>query len=177
LAPCYGDLVREGDAVLANELPIYTAILVDALTEITWEKPELVKETAMESIAWPMMVTRHYPKKSDLARLADQIGLASKSPVRPKAQHTWKPYGKLNSYLLRMVDDLGDKRMLTKENVPYYLDILMPIFEGVAKEEGGWENYEEFAAIGRTAARRGKAGVQRSAVRNRVRKALNAFAC
>jgi hypothetical protein len=58
----------------------------------------------------------------------------------------------------------------------YLDDVLMPLFEKVAIEEGGWENYEEFAEIARSAAKRGKSGVQKSEIRSRVKKALKAIA-
>jgi hypothetical protein len=76
-----------------------------------------------------------------------------------------------------VVERWGDGRPLTRENIPYYLnEVLMPLFEKVAAEEGGWEKYPEFAAIAKNAARRGKRGVQRSEIRGRVSRALKAMA-
>jgi hypothetical protein len=175
----YCKLVEEGHDMLANELPIYAFDLVRALERIAQERPHLVKDFAAEVVEWPIMAARHYPKKSDFKELADRIGLASKSPINPRERQTWKTTTLLNRYLLRMIVDerCGEGRELTKQTVPYYLDeVLMPLFEKVAAEEGGWENYEEFADIARSAAKRGKTGVQKSEIRSRVKKALRALA-
>ena len=179
LVPAFSEIATEGNTGLASELPIHTERLVRTLNQIALEKPELLRSSASESIEWPIMATRHHPKKSDFAKLADTIGLASESPVKPQSRHNWKPETKLNRYILDMitVERWGDGRSLAKESVAYYLDeILMPLFEKVALEVGGWENYEEFAEIALSAAKRGKAGVQRSEIRNRVKKVLKSLA-
>ena len=124
------------------------------------------------------MASRHHPKRSDFAKLADRIGLATKSRVAPKERHTWNPNTALNRYLIDLLvtECWGDGRLLTRETRPYYRDeVLMPLFDKVAAELGGWENYPEFAAIAQSAAKRGKAGVQRSEIRNRVDRALKAL--
>jgi hypothetical protein len=175
----YCKLVDEGHEMLANELPIYAFDLVRTLDRIAREQPHLVKDFAAQVVEWPVMAARHYPKKSDFKELADRIGLASQSPINPKERQTWKTTTLLNRYLLRMIVDegWGEGRELTKKSVPYYLDkVLMPLFEKVAMEEGGWENYKEFADIARSAAKRGKSGVQKSEIRSRVKKALRALA-
>lgn len=174
----YCQLAREGGC-LAEELPLYTGNLVKTVNEIAHSQADLVRRTASEQIDWPIMATRHYPKQSDFAKLADQIGLASKSPVKPIKRHTWKPHTPINRYIVEMlvVESYGDGRPLTKESVSYYLDdVLMPLFDKVAAEVGGWEEYPEFAHIARGAAKRGKQGVQRSEIRNRVKRALMALA-
>jgi len=179
LACAYSDIAREGHETFASELPVYAAQLVEALNEIACTKPELVRDIAGEMIDWPIMASRNYPKKSDFKELADRIGLGSQSPVKPQQRHTWKPDTPVNRYLLRMltVECWGDRRTLTKDSIPYYLDeVLMPLFEKVASEVGGWENYKEFAEVARNAAKRGKAGVQRSEIRGRVKKFLKALA-
>jgi hypothetical protein len=130
-------------------------------------------------IAWPIMAMSHYPKPSDFKKLADRIQLGNKAQIKPHERQTWKPKTPVNRYIMDMLvrECWGDGRTLAKETLKYYLDdVLMPIFDKVAAEVGGWENYPEFSAIARSAAKRGKAGVQRSEVRNRVEKALKAFA-
>jgi hypothetical protein len=169
---------EEGCEALAGELPLYATQLVEALNEIVRTRPELVKSFAAERIDWPILAMRHYPKDSDFMALADRIELASKCPVNPQKRHTWKPDTPLNRYVLDMivVECWGSGVPLTRQSLPYYLDkVLMPLFQKVAEEEGGWENYPEFAAIARSAAKRGKSGVQRSEIRNRVKRALQAF--
>jgi hypothetical protein len=179
VAHVYCELAKEkGCEALAGELPLYATQLVEALNEIVRTRPELVKSLAAERIDWPILAMRHYPKDSDFAELADCIGLASKCPVKPQKRHMWKPDTPLNRYVLDMivVECWGNGMPLTRESLPYYLDeVLMPLFQKVAEEEGGWENYPEFAAIARSAAKRGKSGVQRSEIRNRVKRALKAF--
>ena len=174
----YRDLALAGNPDLAGELPCYAMELVRALGEVVKTRPELVKSWAEECIEWPIMAMRHYPKASDFAKLAERIGLGTKSPVQPKKQHTWKPDNRINRYVLEMlvVENWGKGKPLTRESVDYYLDeVLMPLFEKVAEEEGGWEKYPEFAAVAGSAAKRGKKGTQKSEVRNRVKRALMAF--
>jgi hypothetical protein len=176
----YCEIAKEGNEAFAGELSIYAAEMVRTLNGIAWKHPEQVRSCAAGMVEWPIMATRHFPKKSDLAKLADQIGLASGTPVKPQPRHTWRPDTPLNRYILDMLvnERWGDGRTLKQEDVPYYLDeILMPLFERVANEEGGWENYDEFAAIARSAAKRGKTGVQRSEIRSRVKKVLESLAC
>lgn len=175
----YCELAKEGYESLAEELPLYATELVEALSEIVRARPELVKSLAAERIDWPILASRHYPKGSDFAKLVDRIGLASECPVKPLKRHTWKPDTPLNRYLLNLivVECWGKGVPLTRQSVSYYLDeVLMPLFQKVTEEEGGWENYPEFSAIARSAAKRGKSGVQRSEIRNRVKRALKAFA-
>ena len=178
LIPLFCEVVADGDEPSASELPIFATEIVEALSDVARKRPQLVRGIAAEMISWPMMTTRHYPKTSDFAKLADEIGLAKKSPVTPKERQTWKPNTTVNRYLLDLIvkEGWGDQRPLTRETLPYYLDeILMPLFDKVALEVGGWEEYPEFSVIARGASKRGKAGVQRSEIRNRVARALKAF--
>lgn len=175
---CVCLLAQDGNERVAEELPFHAIKLVETLNELAKNRPELVRSVAAVRIYWPILATRHYPKESDFAALADRIGLASKSVVKPKKRHTWKPETPINKHILNvLLEGYGDGRELTKENVPYYLDkVLMPMFEKWAGEDGGWENCPEFAEIAHGAAKRGKTGVQRSEIRNRVKRVLKAFA-
>lgn len=172
------EFLKNGDEEFASEAVLHAANLVEAVNKLARCKPKLFESIASERIDWPILAWQHYPKKSDFQELARQIQLASKSPVQPRRHHTWKPHAEINRYLLEMlvVQCWGDGRPLTGETIPYYLDkVLMPLFEKVATEEGGWENYPEFALIARSAGKRGKKGVQRSEIRNRIKRALSAM--
>jgi hypothetical protein len=178
LFPACCNLLKEGFHDFTSEMVFHTAGAVELLNDLADEEPELFRDIASERIDWPILASRHFPKKANFQRLADRIGLASKTPLRPSSRQTWNPKTPLNQYLIEilLIQCWGNGRKLTKETVPYYLDeILMPLFDKVAIEEEGWENYSEFAAIAKSAAKRGKKGVQRSEIRNRVKKALNAM--
>lgn len=172
------EAAREYPETFASELALTTTNLVETLNEIADQRPQAFHDIAGESIAWPVMTMRHYPKRSDFNELAERIQLGKRARVKPRERHKWKPHTPLNRYILDMLltECWGDGRLLTEQTRPYYLDkVLMPLFDEVAAELGGWENYPEFAAVARSAAKRGKAGVQRSEIRGRVDKALKAL--
>lgn len=179
VVPACCQLVKEGSDNFASEIVLHIASLIERLNELVDHKPELLGDIAGERIDWPVMASRHFPKKAKFQQLADRIGLASKSAVQPNSHQTWDPNTSLNHYLIEVLltQCWGDGRSLTTNTISYYLDeVLMPLFGKVAAEEGGWENYPEFAAIAKSAAKRGKTGVQRSEIRNRLKKALAAMA-
>jgi hypothetical protein len=187
VARAYCELAKEGCETLAGELPLYATQLVEALNEIVRTRPELLKGLAAERIAWPIMAARHYPKESDFEQLAERIKLGSKTVVNLSPRARYKLKTPINRFLLTLLEgsiatpkdfyfvQLPDNLpKLTPKTVPYYLDdFIMPALDEIREKEGSWDGIPAVAAIVKGISYESE---HRSAVRNRIKRALKAMA-
>jgi hypothetical protein len=183
----YLALAREGDSTLIRELPLHARQIVVALDEITSKYPDLIAEQAQRQVAWPIMAARHYPKESDFKRLAERIKLGSKTVVNLSPRARYKLKTPINRFLLTLLEgsiatpkdfyfvQLPDNLpKVTPKTVPYYLDdFIMPALDEIREKEGSWDGIPAVAHIVKGIAYESE---HRSAVRNRIKRALKAMA-
>jgi hypothetical protein len=183
----YLALAREGSSTMIAELPLYARQIVEALDEIALKHPSLLAEQAQYQVAWPIMAARHYPKESDFKRLAERIKLGSKTVVNLSPSARYKLKTPINRFLLILLEgsiattkdfyfvQLPDNLpKLTPKTVPYYLDdFIMPMLDEIREKEGSWGGLPAIADIVKRIAYESE---HRSAVRNRIKRALKAMA-
>ena len=184
---CYNGLVRLGNATAISELPLNARLLVETLEEIASQHPNLLAELAQHQVSWPIMAARHYPKESDFRKLADRIKLGSKAVVNLSPRARYKLDTPINRFLLRLLEGSiatakgfyfvqlpDDPPKLTLNTVPYYLDdFVMPMLDQIREKEGSWNGIPAVADIVKRIA---YGSEHRSAVRNRIKRALKAMA-
>jgi hypothetical protein len=180
-------LACQGDSTLIRELPLYARQIVEALDEIALKHPSLLAEQAQYQVAWPIMAARHYPKESDFEQLAKRIKLGSKTVVNLSPRARYKLKTPINRFLLKLLEgsiatpkdfyfvQLPDNLpKLTPKTVPYYLDdFIMLALDEIREKEGSWDGIPAVAAIVKGIAYESE---HRSAVRNRIKRALKAMA-
>jgi hypothetical protein len=183
----YLDLARRGHPGLIAELPIYTRQMVEALAELSEHHPELLARTAEHEIDWPIMASRNYPKEADFRKLADRIRLGTKTVVSLSPSKKFKPHTPLNRFLLHLLGGTlatngqfyflklpESLPRLTPKTLPYLLDeVIMPVIDRLHNTEGSWAGVPELAAIVK---RLPYESEHRSAIRNRIKKALRGMA-
>jgi hypothetical protein len=183
---CYNGLVRLGNATAISELPLNARLLVETLEEVVSQHPDLLVELAQHQVSWPIMAARHYPKESDFRKLADRIKLGSKAVVNLSPRARYKLDTPINRFLLRLLEGsiatakefyfvkLPDNPpKLTSKSVPYYLDdFVMPMLYSIREKEGSWNGIPAVAEIVKRIAYESE---HRSAVRNRIKRALKAM--
>jgi hypothetical protein len=183
----YIHLARGGDRDLILELPLYARQLVEVMEELTPNYSELFAEQARHEVAWPIMAARHYPKESDFRALADLIELGSKAVVNLSPRARYKLDTPINRFLLQLfggtiatakefyvVNLRDDMPKLTPKTLPYYLDeFIMPKLEQIRDNEGSWAGIPAIADIVKRIPYESE---HRSAVRNRIKRALKAMA-
>lgn len=183
---CYNGLVRLGNTVAIGELPLHACVLVEALEEVVSQHPNLLIELAQHQVSWPIMAARHYPKESDFGKLADRIKLGSKAVVNLSPRARYKLATPINRFLLRLLEGsiatakefyfvkLPDNPpKLTSKTAPYYLDdFVMPMLDRIREKEGSWNGIPAVADIVKGIAYESE---HRSAVRNRIKRALKAM--
>jgi hypothetical protein len=172
---------------MIRELPLYARQIVEALEEIALKYPDLLAEQAQHQVAWPIMAARHYPKESDFKQLAERIKLGSKTVVNLSARARYKLKTPINRFLLTLLEGSiatskdfyfvqlpDDLPKLTPKTVPYYLDdFIMPMLGEIREKEASWDGIPAVAAIVKGIAYESE---HRSAVRNRIKRALKAMA-
>jgi hypothetical protein len=182
----YNGLVRLGNTVAISELPLHACVLVEALEEVVSQHPNLLIELAQHQVSWPIMAARHYPKESDFGKLADRIKLGSKAVVNLSPRARYKLATPINRFLLRLLEgsiatakefyfvQLPDNPpKLTSKTAPYYLDdFVMPMLDRIREKEGSWNGIPAVADIVKGIAYESE---HRSAVRNRIKRALKAM--
>ncbi len=180
-------LAREGNRDLITELPFYAQQLVEALEELAPKFPELFAEQAQYAVEWPIMAARHYPKESDFKAVADLIQLGSKAVVNVSPRARYKLNTRINRFLLTLlagsistakqfyfVQLPKDPPKLTAKTLPYYLDeFIMPMLDEIRETEGSWNGIPAVASIVKRISYESE---HRSAVRNRIKRALEAMA-
>lgn len=183
----YLTLARQGDSDIIRELPLYARQIVEALEEIASKYPDLLAEQAQHQVAWPIMAARHYPKESDFKQLAERIKLGSKTVVNLSARARYKLKTPINRFLLTLLEGSiatpkdfyfvqlpDDLPRLTPRTVPYYLDdFIMPMLDEIREKESSWNGIPAVADIVKKIAYESE---HRSAVRNRIKRALKAMA-
>lgn len=183
----YLDLARRGHPSLISELPLYARQMVEALDELAVAHPELMAPIAEREIEWPIMAARNYPKESDFKKLADRIRLGTKTVVSLSPRKKFKPHTPLNRFLLHLLNGTlatnrefyflkmpPDLPRLTLRTLPHLLDeVIMPVIDGLKTREGSWDGAPELAAIVRRIPYQSE---HRSAIRNRIKRALRAMA-
>lgn len=176
-----------GDRGLIAELPSYTRQMVEACNRLAREHPEAMAGIAGEWIEWPMLVSWHYPKREDFSDLAALLGLGKDALVSPPAKATWKPDTPINRFLLAFfqgwvkteagsydVEFPPGTPRLNSKNWKWFLDeIVMPRLDEIREDER-WEGIPVIRDLIRRVPYEPD---QRSAVRNRIKKALRALAC
>ena len=184
---CYNGLVRLGNVTAISELPLNARLLVETLEEVASQHPNLLVELAQRQASWPIMAARHYPKESDFRKLADRIKLGSKAVVNLSPRARYKLDTPINRFLLRLLEGsiatvkefyfvkLPDNPLrLTPKTIPYYLDdFVMPMLDEIREKEGSWNGIPAVADIVKGIAYESE---HRSAVRNRIKRALKAMA-
>jgi hypothetical protein len=180
-------LAEEGDPELIAELPIYTRQMVEACNRLARRHPEAMAGIAGEWIEWPMLVSWHYPKPKDFSDLVARLGLGKASLLSPPAKATWKPDTPINRFLLDFfqgwvntdnasydADFPPGTPRLNRQNWKWFLDeVVMPRLDEIQEEEG-WEGIPVLRDLIKKVPYEPD---QRSAVRNRLKKALRALAC
>ena len=183
----YINLAKGGDRDLIVELPLYARQLVEAMEELAPQHPELFAEQARHEVAWPIMAARHYPKESAFKAVADLIQLGSKATVNVSPRARYKLNTPINRFLLKLlggtiataknfyfVEVPDDPPKLTAKTLPYYLDeFIMPRLDEIREKEGSWEGLPAVADIVKRIPYESE---HRSAVRNRIKRALEAMA-
>lgn len=187
IIPIYLALARQGNPTMIAELPLYARQIVEGLEEIALKYPKLVAEQAQHQVAWPIMAARHYPKESDFKQLAERIKLGSRSVVNLSPRTRYKLNTPINRFLLSLLEGSiatakdfyfvqlpENLPKLTPETVPYYLDdFIMPMLDEIREKEASWAGVPAVAEIVKRIAYESE---HRSAVRNRVKRALKAMA-
>lgn len=172
---------------MITELPLYARQIVEALEEIALKNPKLLAEHAQHQVAWPIMAARHYPKESDFKQLAERIKLGSRTVVNLSPRARYKLNTPVNRFLLVLLEgsiatakdfyfiQLPDNPpKLTPKTVPYYLDdFIMPMLDKIREKESSWDGIPAIVDIVKRIAYESE---HRSAVRNRIKRALKAMA-
>lgn len=183
----YTSLAKNGNPVLIHELPIYARQMVEALDDIAGEHPEMLAENAQHQVDWPILAARHYPKESDFKELAEAINLGTKVVVNTSPRARYKLKTPINRFLLKLlggsiatakefyfVQQPDEPPKLTNETLPYYLDdFIMPLLDEIRQKEGSWDGLPVVADILKRVPYESE---HRSAVRNRIKRALKALA-
>jgi len=183
----YTHLARNGNEAAIEELPYLTRLLVQTLGDLAREQPEKLTEAAQQQLDWPIMAARHFPKESDFKELADAIGLGTKTVVNLSPRARYKLTTPINRFLLQLLSgsiatarefyfvELPDNPpKLTAKTLSYYLDeIIMPLLDEVREKENSWNGIPAIADIVKNIVYESE---HRSAVRNRIKRALKAMA-
>ncbi len=182
----YAFLARNGNPALCAELPFYAEELVEALSDVSEKYPHFLAETANHRISWPIMAARHYPKESDFKALADRIGLGTKTLVNCSARARYKLTTPMNQFILTLLAGTiftdkefywvtlpRDMPKLTAKTLDDYLDHhIMPMLDQIREKEGSWDGIPVIANIVKRIPYESE---HRSAVRNRIKRALRAM--
>ena len=187
IIPLYIELARRGNSDVIRELPLYARQLVEALEELARKNPDVLAVEAQYLVAWPIMAARHYPKESDFKQLAERIKLGSKAVLNLSPRARYKLSTPINRFLLTLLEGSiatakefyfvqlpDDPPKLTARTLPYYLDdLIMPMLDKIREKEGSWAGIPAVSKIVKGIAYESE---HRSAVRNRIQRALKAMA-